>query len=436
MTDTPVQTHIDATFSRAEQAGLKLAIKGRIIALSVVGLWLVVSRGPEHAVEYLTPVLVFAALGAIHYLVIGSARDRPWVKYVFFSTDILLLSMAVALLSPAPEIQLPQIFMFKFNIFPFYFMILGVAAFSFSPGLVLWSGLLGAGTWMGAFMWVLSRMDKPLDWSDIPDNPTKEQFLGVFLSEEFVGLGSRIQEAIIYLVVAILIAIVMHRARQTVRRQLAAERDMTAVSQMFGRFVPKAVADSMIRDQGTLTPVERQATVLFTDLSGFTNLTEARGPRAIVDILNAYFDAATEIIGKYNGVVTQFQGDAILAVFNVPIEDDDHAQHAFDAAIELLDAVRSRTFANQQLAIRIGLNSGPLIAGNVGGGGRQSYTVHGDTVNLAARLENLNKEYGTSLLVSQSTADLLSDVDLRKIGETEIRGLSELVGVYTLAQEP
>ena len=267
------------------------------------------------------------------------------------------------------------------------------------------------------------------------NSPTKEQYLGIFLSEEFAGAGSRMQESVIYLVVAILIAIVMHRARQTVRRQLEAERDVAAVSHLFGRFVPKAVADTMIQDKGALDPEERQATVLFSDLAGFTKLTEAKGPRAIVDILNAYFDAATEIIGKHNGVVTQFQGDAILAIFNVPVEDEDHPQHAFDAATDLLDAVRNETFAGEQLAIRIGLNSGPLIAGNVGGGGRQSYTVHGDAVNLAARLENLNKEHGTSLLVSQSTAGLLKNGGLRKIGETEIRGLSKPVGLYALTRE-
>ena len=353
------------------------------------------------------------------------------MKFVFLSVDILLLSLAVAVLPPEPAFELPQIFMFKFGVFPYYFIILGIAAFSFSPRLVLWSGVLGAGGWLTAFGWVRSGMTEPLDWSNALAVRTKENFLGVFLNENFVATGSRVQEAIIYMVVAILIAIVMQRARQTVRRQLEAERNMASVSQMFGRFVPKAVAETMIEDKGTLDPVERQATVLFTDIAGFTQLTEAKGPRTTVDILNAYFDAATEIIGRHNGVVTQFQGDAILAIFNVPIEDEDHAQSAFNAATDLLAAVRQGSFAGERLEIRIGLNSGPLIAGNVGGGGRQSYTVHGDTVNLAARLEALNKEHGTSLLVSRSTAALLTSADLKKIGETEIRGLSEPIGIFS-----
>lgn len=435
MANKRIQTDVDSTFHAAEQSGLRVAIKGRLLALALLGVWLIFSRGPDRAVDFVLAISIFATLGIFHYMLIGSRYDRNWVKYVFLSIDIILLSSAVALMPPTPEADLPQIFMFKFDVFPFYFVILGVAAFSFSPGLVLWAGLLGAGSWMGAFAWVVSRMESYLDWVDMPANPTREQFLSIFLNEDFAGIGSRVQESVIYVLLAMLIAIVMYRTRQTVRRQLEAERDMTAVSQMFGRFVPQAVADAMIKDKGTLDPVERQATVLFTDIAGFTNLTEAKGPRAIVNILNAYFDAATEVIGKHNGVVTQFQGDAILAIFNVPFEDKAHAQNALDASQELLSRVDKETFAGEKLGIRIGINTGPLIAGNVGGGGRQSYTVHGDAVNLAARLEALNKEYDTTLLVSQSTADLLIDSDLREIGQTEIRGLTEPVSLYTLSND-
>ncbi len=435
MTDRVGQLDIDQTFLSAEQAGLKLAIKGRLIALALVGGWLIATRGLDRIAEFGSAVAVFAILGVIHHFLIGTALDRKWLKYLFLSIDILLLSAAVAFAPPTTEVSLPQIFMFRFDIFPYYFLFLGVAAFSFSPGLVLWAGLLGAGAWIGAFLWVMTKMPSPLQWSDIPSGPTKEQFLTVFLNENFVGAGSRAQEAIVYLVVAILIAIVMHRARQTVRRQIEAERDITTVSQLFGRFVPKVIADAMIKDQGVLDPVERQATVLFIDIAGFTAMTEAKGPRATVNILNAYFDAATEIIGRQNGVVTQFQGDAILAIFNVPFEDRNHARRGFDASLALLERVRNETFAGQKLGVRMGLTSGRLFAGNVGGGGRQSYTAYGDTVNLAARLESLNKDYGTSLLVAQSTAMMLQDDDLQIIGETDIRGLSEPIRLYALSEE-
>ncbi len=332
MSDRTHEATVEETFHAAEQAGLKLAIKGRIVALILLGGMLVATRNPEGAMKFAVAISGFLALGICHYYVIDSPWDRRWTKYVFLSIDIILLSLAVAFVPPEARTDLPQIFMFKFDVYPFYFIILGVAAFSFSSGLVLWAGILGAAGWMGAFVWVRSQVIDPLEWGDIPLDANPDQFIQIFLDPSFVATGSRFQEAMIFLVVAILIATVMFRARKTVHRQLEAERGMASVSQLFGQFVPKAVAETMIKKKGILDPVEREATVLFTDLAGFTSLTESKGPRAIVDILNAYFDRATEIIGAHNGVVTQFQGDAILAIFNVPLDDTDHAAHAYAAA--------------------------------------------------------------------------------------------------------
>ena len=423
-------------FYAAEQAGLKLAIKGRLVTVVLLTAMMALTRGPDRALDYILAGALFGGLGLAHYLLIGSRFDRSWIKYAFTTIDIILLSAAVALLPPEPSTDLPQIMIFRFSIFPIYFLLLGVAAFSFSPGLLLWTGIAGAAGWLGAFYWVRAGMERMLEWTDVPRGTTPAQFLEVFLDTDFAGTGSRVQEAAIFLVVAILIAIVMQRARQTVRRQLEAERETSVISQMFGRFVPKSVADSMIKDDGVLNPVERSATVLFTDVAGFTRMTETRGPRAIVDTFNAFFDASSEVIGRHNGVVTQFLGDAILATFNVPIEDGKHSQRALDAAMDLLKLVKSESFAGERLDIRIGLSSGPVIAGNVGGGGRQSYTVYGDAVNLAARLEGLNKEFGTSLLVSQTTAEQVQQGVLHRIGETEVRGLSEPIGVYSPTLPP
>ena len=430
MSNNPVQTDVSQMFLAAEQNGLKLAIKGRLAAVLLVGLMMALSRGPERAPEFILAMLVFAIPGVIHYRIIGSKYDRWWVKYAFMTFDVLLLSIAVAFVPPTSEAALPQNMMFRFTIFPFYFILLGIAAFSFSPGLVLWTGIVGALSWTGAFFFVFLQMEAPLTWSNMPDNPTTEQFLDVFLDPRFTPPGTAGQEAMVFLVVAMLIAIVMRRARNTVRRQLEAERDSTAISQLFGRFVPPAVANSMIENRGTLDPTERAATVLFSDLVDFTKLTEAKGARDMITTLNEFFDEAAEVIGKHNGVVTQFQGDGILATFNVPLEDEEHAQNAFDAANSLVDLVRSKSFGGENLQIRVGLSTGPLIAGNVGGGGRQSYTVYGDPVNLAARLEGLNKVHGTNILISQSTADLLKEADLEQIGNVDIRGLSVPVGIF------
>ncbi|MEM9440557.1 MAG: adenylate/guanylate cyclase domain-containing protein [Pseudomonadota bacterium] len=427
------QAESDQMFYAAEQAGLKLAIKGRIVTVVFFTILMSVTRDAERVPDYILGGLLFVALGLLHFRIIGSSFDRPWVKYVFISIDILLLSAAVAFLPAEPETPVPQVMIFRFQILPFYFLILAVAAFSFSPGLVLWSGVAGAAGWMAAFVYIRSGMERTLEWSDIPTNPTPEEFLTVFLDVDFVASGTRMQEATIFFVVATLIAIVMRRARGVVRRQLEAERGVAAISQLFGRFVPKAVADSMIQHEGALEPLDREATVLIADVAGFTALTETRGAQAIVDTFNAYFEAASKVIGTHDGVVTQFIGDAVLATFNVPAEDPEHRQHGIDAAVDLLELVRSNTFAGERLTIRVGVSTGPVIAGNVGGGGRATYTVYGEAVNLASRLEALNKEQGTSFLVSGTTAEGAKVSNLAKVGQVDVRGIREPVDIYTLA---
>lgn len=423
----------DQMFYAAEQAGLKLAIKGRIVTVVFVATLMAVTRDAERVPDFILGGLLFISLGLLHFRIIGSSYDRPWVKYVFITIDILLLSAAVAFLPAEPETQVPQVMIFRFQVFPFYFLILAVAAFSFSPGLVFWSGAAGAAGWMAAFLYIRSGMERTLEWGDIPVKPTPEEFLAVFLDADFVASGTRMQEASLFFVVAVLIAIVMRRARGVVRRQLEAERGVAAISQLFGRFVPKTVADSMIQNEGALEPVDREATVLVADVAGFTALTETKGAQAIVDTFNAYFEAASEVIGSHNGVVTQFIGDAVLATFNVPAEDPEHRQHGIDAAVDLLETVRSTTFAGERLKIRVGVSTGPVIAGNVGGGGRTTYTVYGEAVNLASRLEALNKDQGTSILVSGTTAEGAKESNLANVGQVDVRGVSEPVDIYTLA---
>ena len=428
----------DEMFVRAEQGGLKLAIIGRTIALVLLGIWLVGSRArdPTRAYDYLLLLAVFVVLGVAHYSLIGTRFDRPWIKYVFITLDIAIVSALVGtqpLYESAPE--LPSVMMFRTPIVPFYFVILAIAAFSFSPSMVLWTGIAGALGWLGAFLYSAGGVGRSLNWSEVPPSPTADEVTAVVLDPNFGGFSSRIQEAISLAVVALLIAIVMWRARSTLKRQLDAERDHATLYGLFGRFVPRPIVNAMIAGRGALVPIEREATVLFVDIVGFTAMTERAGATRIVEILNAYFDEVTRIVGAHDGIVTQFQGDAMLATFNVPVVDKDHARHAFDAACAILACVEERAFVGEHIRVRIGINTGPLVAGNVGGGGRYSYTVYGDTVNLAARLEALCKERETSLLLSGNTARMLPAAKLITVGEVAVRGLAEPVSVFSVPAE-
>jgi len=221
-------------------------------------------------------------------------------------------------------------------------------------------------------------------------------------------------------------------ANRSFNQMVAGLMEREVIRETLGRFVPTDVARTLLSEGGELAPEQSEATVLFCDLEGFTSLTETLGPAGIVELLNEYFEAMVEILERHRGVVTQFQGDAILATFNVPVPDAGHAANALRAATEMQSAVRRRAFAGNRIGNRIGINTGRLVAGAVGAKGRLSYTVHGDAVNLAARLEALNKELGTSILVSEATAARVEGFNLQPMGEVDVRGQTGRVAVYAL----
>ena len=203
--------------------------------------------------------------------------------------------------------------------------------------------------------------------------------------------------------------------------------------QVFGRYVPESVAQSLIASDGALRPQTCDATIMFADLAGFTSISETMEPDAVVAMLNAYFSMLGAVVERHGGVITQFQGDAVLVTFNVPVEDSDHARHALLSAIEIGRAVTSQTFAGRALTCRIGINTGSVVAGSVGAEGRLSYTVHGDAVNVAARLEQLNKTHGTQILVSETTRRLAGPgFHLQPLGKIDVRGRSQQVAIHSL----
>lgn len=212
-------------------------------------------------------------------------------------------------------------------------------------------------------------------------------------------------------------------------------RESKVIRDLFGKFVPERVAAEMLRSPEGLAPQSGDATILFVDVADFTALAEEVGPVAIVNILNAYFAELVAIIEAEDGIVTQFQGDAILAVFNVPRAVPGHARQAVKAARAISWLVKKKDFGGHHLCCRIGIATGAVVAGNVGAPGRMNYTVHGDAVNLAARLEQLNKEFGTDILIAESTVREIDGVDFRRIGAVDVRGHSAQVTLYTLALE-
>ena len=214
-------------------------------------------------------------------------------------------------------------------------------------------------------------------------------------------------------------------------------REREQIRETFGRYVDESVAATILRRQGegAVRGETGEATILFTDIAGFTTIAEYLAPHELVAALNDYLETVLAPIRAHGGVVNTFIGDGLFASFNMPLACEDHAAAAVRAAIDIQRAVGSRTFGDQGVALdtRIGISTGPVVGGSVGAGQRLSYTLLGDTVNLAARLEELNKQYGTRILVSQSTREACGDgCVFQPLGSVVVRGRSDAVAIFSI----
>jgi adenylate cyclase len=182
----------------------------------------------------------------------------------------------------------------------------------------------------------------------------------------------------------------------------------------------------------------REVTALFTDIEGFTSMTERADPADLVALLDAYFDATTRIVTDHGGMIDKIVGDSIHAIYNAPLELADHPRRAVAAGLALLAASEEvrRSPLGRRLQLgrtRIGIETGPAIVGDVGGSRKLDYTAHGNAVNAAARLEAANKELGSSICIGPGTAARVDMATLRQIGTLTLRGHSKAIAVYTPA---
>jgi adenylate cyclase len=215
-------------------------------------------------------------------------------------------------------------------------------------------------------------------------------------------------------------------------------KEKRKVAKLFGRYVSRDVYSQLMAnpDQAELGGKRREMTVLFSDIRGFTTVTERGNPEELVRQLNEYFSRMVEIVFRHKGTVDKFVGDMVMALFSAPLDDADHANHAVQAAVDMVKELGelNRAWVAKgmvQLDIGIGVNSGDMIAGNIGSSSIMSYTVIGDNVNLGSRLESLNKEYKTRIIISEATrARLTGDFQTRPLGDVVVKGKSKAVQIF------
>lgn len=372
-------------------------------------------------------VLTGYVLFTLVKLSLAYRRRLPnWLLYLSVVMDMTLLLALIWTIHL--KYDQPASFYLKVPTLLYVFIFIALRALRFEVRYVLIAGGVAALGWL-LMVWYVVSID--------PADPMITRSYVEYMTSNSVLLGAEFDKVISILMVTAILAVAIARAR----RLLVESVVESSAARELSKFVPDEIArqakageERMQAGQGEV----REATILFTDIEGFTAISEAMTPTELIATLNDYFAVVSKPIIEHGGVINQFQGDAILATFNLPETLPDHAAHAVRAALAMQAALKGMRFGDGfVLRSRVGINSGEIVGGLVGSGDRLGYTVHGDEVNLAARLEQLNKDYDTRIIVSQRTCELAdpAQFDFKQLGTTTVRGRRAPVVVYTVESD-
>lgn len=214
-------------------------------------------------------------------------------------------------------------------------------------------------------------------------------------------------------------------------------RSKKAITGIFGTYVPKELVDEMAKDPDAYSTKgeTREMTVLFSDVRNFTSISEGLSATELTALMNAYLTEMTKTIQTERGTIDKYIGDAIMAFWGAPVKDAQHAEHALKSAIAMQQQLEdiAPDFIKRgwpKLEIGIGLNCGPMNVGDMGSAFRRAYTVMGDAVNLASRLESLTKEYGVGILVSENIVAAVPGMVYRELDRVRVKGKLEPITIY------
>ena len=214
-------------------------------------------------------------------------------------------------------------------------------------------------------------------------------------------------------------------------------RRKTQITGLFGQYVPPELVDEMSDDPAaySLEAEDREMSVLFSDVRGFTTISEGLNPKELATLMNAFLTPLTQVIHEHRGTIDKYMGDAIMAFWGAPIHDPDHAQRAVEAALgminkmhDLHDEFLARGWP--ELRIGVGINTGLMNVGNMGSKFRMAYTVLGDAVNLGSRLEGITKQYSVDIIVSETTKEAIPGYAFRQLDQVRVKGKEKPITIY------
>lgn len=423
---------------RAEElAGLVFAFRARAAAAVAVAIWLLILVPAPRSFYYLSAVAALFLLGLIPHLL----RRHRWavpIKLFFTFLDVALITAVIIVPPPGGETAWPIQMRLRFQEFLYLLLLLAGAALSYSPLNVLWTGFCIIVVWSVGFLLIYLRPDT-LSFAEAIaglDPVTSETSLRIVLDPTFVGVSQLFNQLVLTAIMTGLLAAAVWRARRTLRRQSRAEVARADLA----RYVSPDVADAMMAAPGHRfgEPATRHVAVLFADIVGFTGLSETLPPERVVALLTSFHTRTCDIVFRHGGTLDKFLGDGVMATFGALADDPDASRKALACAFEMqaeIDrwcAKRAERGASK-VAVAVGVHCGSVVVGNVGAERRLEFTVIGDPVNVANRLERLTRELGCRIALSRECLDAAGGPDPARFeakGPIALRGRAEPIEVY------
>ena len=427
----PVARHMPLRVRRAleaQQIGAEILIGwAQLLLVCFFFLLYELARKPSVETPFHPLPWVLGAFALFTLLRLGLAYLRivaPW----FVGGSVLVDNGLLLLLIWSYHIQYmqPAAFSLKAPTLLYLFLLIALRTLRFEPTYVIVSGVGAAVGWA---VLVLVALAEP----SLTTQVTRDYI--EYLTSNKILIGAEVDKIISILVVTFVLALAIVRARRLLMRAVT---DAT-VARELTRFVAPEVANHIATADHPIQPGDgevKTASILFCDIEGFSSVSERLAPDRLMRLLNEYFSAMAEIVARHGGVITAYQGDAMLIGFNTARPDRDHAANALRTALDIQDMTARSRFGDDEAVVlrtRCGVNTGPLVAGAVGSPERLLFTVYGDEVNIAARLEQLNKSFGTYVLATEQTlAAAGGGFACRPMGTVQVRGRQAAVSIFAL----
>jgi adenylate cyclase len=444
----PGGDRIAAAFQREEHAGLVYALWGRLVVLGALLLYVLAALPAERSLRYAELIVLFMALGAVPHLMrrFGFTSIVWTIAFMLLEVTILTYMLVV----PPPFFSdgwTPQLNLRLPN-----FLFLGIflvgMALSYSPALVVWTGIAAMIAWSAGVLWVVSLPGSIAASSKdaLDTGMTGAEIIRQFLDPNYVGLTNWYNQLVFLFLVTLILAIAVWRARRLVRRQVVAESARANLSRYFS---PNLV-DELAGAGGLDRVASQNAAVLFADMVGFTTLSESMTPEAVVAMLRDFLGRLARTVFEHGGTLDKYIGDAVMAHFGTPRAGPDDATRALACGIAMVRAIAAwngerAARGKPAIGIGVGIHYGPVVAGNIGDERRLEYTVLGDTVNVASRIEALTRTVGSPLVASD---DLIAAIrgekaeageallgSVRRDRDETVRGRAAPVGLWSLDED-